>query len=126
MAASTIMVVGSLNRVNPYFQGARGVGLSVYAFDETTAQTSLLREAGGVDNPSFLSVTADGRHIYANSEVFGWAEGLVSAFALTAAPPRLRAINMQPAPWAASPPIAASMPPAVSCWWPITAWGSRR
>lgn len=97
MAASTIMVVGSLNRANPYFQGARGVGLSVYAFDETTAQTSLLQEAGGVDNPSFLSVTADGRHIYANSEVFGWAEGLVSAIALTAVPPRLRAINMQPA-----------------------------
>jgi 6-phosphogluconolactonase len=91
------MIVGTLNRENPYFRGARGVGLSVYSFDESTAETALLQETSGVDNPSFLSVTPDGRHIYTNSEVFGWAEGLVSAFALTTTPPRLRAINMQAA-----------------------------
>ena len=91
------MVVGSLNRENPYFQGARGPGLSVYVFDETMGATSLLQETRGVDNPTFLSVTPDGRHIYTNSEVFGWAEGLVSAFAMTPTPPRLRAVNMQPA-----------------------------
>jgi 6-phosphogluconolactonase len=89
------MVVGSLNRESPYFQGARGVGLSVYSFDEATAAIELLQETSGVDNPSFLSVTPDGRHIYTNSEVFGWAEGLVSAFAMTTTPLRLRAINMQ-------------------------------
>jgi 6-phosphogluconolactonase len=94
---STIMVVGSLNRENPYFQGARGPGLSLFAFDETTAETTALGEYRGVDNPSFLSVSPDGRHLYANSEVFGWAEGLVSALEIDIAAPRLRPINMQPA-----------------------------
>jgi 6-phosphogluconolactonase len=94
---STIMVVGSLNRENPYFQGARGPGLSLFTFDETTAETVALQEYRGVDNPSFLSVAADGRTIYANSEVFGWAEGLVSALEIDLAAPRLRPINMQPA-----------------------------
>jgi 6-phosphogluconolactonase len=56
-----------------------------------------LQEYRGVDNPSFLSLTADGRYVYANSEVFGWAEGLVSAFEIDIAAPRLRPINMQPA-----------------------------
>jgi 6-phosphogluconolactonase len=97
MAPSTLMVVGSLNRETPYFRGAHGPGLSVYAFDETTGTTTLLQETRGVDNPTFLSVTPDGRHIYANSEVFGWAEGLVSAFRMTPSPPRLRPINAQPA-----------------------------
>lgn len=97
MRISTIMVVGSLNRLNPYFQGARGVGLSLYGFDEETAGTVLLGETGSIDNPSFLSVSPDGRYLYANSEVFGWAEGLVSAYAITTDPARLRPVNTQPA-----------------------------
>src|ERR1700761_5986294 len=97
MAPSTLMVVGSLNRETPYFRGARGPGLSVYAFEESAGGTTLLQETRGVDNPTFLSVTPNGRQIYANSEVFGWAEGLVSAFGMTPDAPRLRAINAQPA-----------------------------
>jgi 6-phosphogluconolactonase len=94
---STVMIIGGVNRPAPYFQSARSVGLSVYAFDEETAETVLLCETKGVDNPTFLSVSPDGQHVYAGSEVFGWAEGIVSAFALSLTPPRLRPINMQAA-----------------------------
>jgi 6-phosphogluconolactonase len=92
----TLMIVGSLNRENPYFQGARGTGLSVYRFDEETAATELLHEMRGVDNPTFFSVSPTGRHVYANSEVYGWAEGRVAALELTAQTGRLRAVNTQP------------------------------
>jgi 6-phosphogluconolactonase len=96
MTSSTLMIVGSLNRLAPYFHGARGIGLSVYAFDETTAEAKLVRETGAIDNPAFLSVSADGRYLYTTSEVFGWAESLVNAYALDVPAERLRAINMQP------------------------------
>src|SRR5262245_50436596 len=76
MDADCLMFVGSLNREAPYFQGARGVGVSVFALDEATGDTRLLAEATGIDNPTFLSVSPDGSRIYANSEIFGWREGL--------------------------------------------------
>jgi 6-phosphogluconolactonase len=94
--ADCLMFVGSLNREAPYFQGARGVGLSVYALDEATGETELLTEATGIDNPTFLSVTPDGSRLYANSEIFGWREGLVSAWRFDRAAKSLDYINMQP------------------------------
>lgn len=96
MAADCLMFVGSLNREAPYFQGARGIGLSVYALDETTGETELLAEDGGIDNPTFLSVTPDGSRLYAGSEIFGWREGLVSAWRFDRAKKSLDYINMQP------------------------------
>jgi 6-phosphogluconolactonase len=79
MSRDCLIFVGSLNREAPYFQGARGVGLSVYSFDEETLETRKLAETNDVDNPTFLSVTPDGSRLYANSEVFTWREGTVSA-----------------------------------------------
>jgi 6-phosphogluconolactonase len=95
--ADCLMVVGSLNREAPYFQGARGVGLSVFALDEATGDTELLAETTTIDNPTFLSVTPDGSRIYASSEVFGWHEGLVSAWRFDRARKTLDYINIQPA-----------------------------
>ncbi|MCB1502222.1 MAG: lactonase family protein [Bauldia sp.] len=97
MAANCLVFVGSLNREAPYFQGARGKGLSVYALDEATGDSSLIAETTAIDNPTFLSVTPDGSRIYANSEVFGWHEGLVSAFRFDRGAGALHYINAQPA-----------------------------
>jgi len=91
-----LVFVGSLNREAPYFQGARGVGLSAYAFDEATLETQKLAETGEVDNPTFLSVTADGSHVYANSEVFAWREGTVSAYRFERDPASFVYLNKQP------------------------------
>ena len=96
MAANCLVFVGSLNREAPYFQGARGVGLSVYSLDEETRETKERAETGAIDNPTFLSVSEDGSRVYANSEVFGWHEGLVSAFRFDRRTNTLDYINKQP------------------------------
>ncbi|MBZ9771745.1 lactonase family protein [Mesorhizobium sp. CO1-1-8] len=96
MRKDCLVFVGSLNREAPYFQGARGVGLGVYSFDETTLGTRKLAETNDVDNPTFLSVTPDGSHVYANSEVFTWREGTVSAYSFDRASGTLIYLNKQP------------------------------
>lgn len=95
MADSLQLFIGTLNREAPYFQGARGKGLCVYDFDEDSLTATLRAESAEIENPTFLSVTADGSRVYANSEVFGWNEGLVSAFAYDRAAGSLRYINAQ-------------------------------
>jgi len=96
MSTNCLVFVGSLNREAPYFQGARGVGLSVYALDERTLETTELAETSAIDNPTFLSVSDDGSRVYANSEVFGWHEGVVSAFRFDRETRSLHYINKQP------------------------------
>ncbi|AEH90296.1 lactonase family protein [Mesorhizobium opportunistum] len=96
MSNAYLVFVGSLNREAPYFQGARGVGLSVYSFDEKTLETKKLAETDDVDNPTFLSVTPDGTRIYANSEVFTWREGTVSAYGFDRSSGTLTYLNKQP------------------------------
>jgi 6-phosphogluconolactonase len=91
-----LVFVGSLNREAPYFQGARGVGLSVYSFDEDTLESRKLAETDEIDNPTFLSVSADGRRVYANSEVFAWREGTVTAYAFDRDAGVLCYLNKQP------------------------------
>lgn len=96
MQSACLVFVGSLNREAPYFQGARGVGLGVYAFDEATLAVQKLAETNEVDNPTFLSVTPDGSRLYANSEVFAWREGTVSAYRFERATNSLVYVNKQP------------------------------
>jgi 6-phosphogluconolactonase len=96
MANELLVFVGALNREAPYFQGARGVGLSVYSFNEETRAIEKLAETGEVDNPTYLSVNADGTRIYANSEVFAWREGTVTAYAFDREAKTLSYINKQP------------------------------
>jgi 6-phosphogluconolactonase len=96
MSTDCLVFVGSLNREAPYFQGARGVGLGVYSFDEPTLEIRKLAETDDVDNPTFLSVTPDGSRIYANSEVFAWREGTVSAYRFDRGSGTLTYLNKQP------------------------------
>lgn len=96
MARDQLIFVGTLNREAPYFQGARGKGLIVYRFDEETLDVEELAHAPEIENPTFLSVNATGTHVYANSEIFGWKEGMVTAFRFDPGSRRLDHINMQP------------------------------
>lgn len=97
MATDLLVFVGSLNREAPYFQGARGVGLGVYRFNESTLSLEKLDETGEIDNPTFFSVTADGHYVYANSEVFAWREGTVTAYRFDRERGTLAYLNKQPA-----------------------------
>lgn len=96
MKSKLLVFVGALNHEAPYFQGARGTGLSVYSFDEETLAIEKLDEESEILNPTFLSVDASGTHVYANSEVFGWKEGLVTAFRFDREAGKLTYINTQP------------------------------
>jgi 6-phosphogluconolactonase len=91
-----LVFVGTLNREAPYFQGARGEGLSAYRFDEETLAIEKLANAPEIENPTFLSAVAGGNYIYANSEVFGWKEGLVTAFRFDRDAGTFTYINTQP------------------------------
>ncbi|MGA0541746.1 lactonase family protein [Neotabrizicola sp. VNH66] len=94
--AELLLALGTLNREAPYFQGARGDGLSVWGFDEEALTFRRLAQYPQVENPTFLSITPDGRRIYANSEVADWKEGLVTAFAFDPPTGRLDYLNTQP------------------------------
>ncbi len=89
------LAVGSLNREAPYFQGARGEGLSIYAFDTTTGEAQRICGTSSVDNPTFLSVDPASGVIYANSEVFNWHEGTVTAYRFDAGRGELVYLNKQ-------------------------------
>lgn len=88
--ADHLVFIGTLNRGVP--AAARGPGLAVFAFDDRTLTTEKLAHAGDIDNPSFLSVTADGTRLYANSER---PDGTVSAYGFDRAANRLTRINGQ-------------------------------
>ncbi len=96
MMGEMLLFIGTLNREAPYFQGARGNGLNVFGFDEDALTFRKRASYRHVENPTYLSVSADGRRIYANSEVADWREGLVTAFAFDPAIDRLEYLNTQP------------------------------
>lgn len=95
--ARLYLAVGSLNREAPYFQGARGEGLTIYSFDPATGEAMRICGTNSVDNPTFLSVDAASGVIYANSEVFGWHEGTISAYHFDPVAGALNYLNKQPA-----------------------------
>jgi 6-phosphogluconolactonase len=95
MGPKYFVFVGTLNREAPYFQGARGKGLVVYSFDESTLAVSEIAHAAETENPTFLSVDASGTHVYANSEIFPWKEGLVTAYRFDRNKGALDYLNMQ-------------------------------
>ncbi|MGH6761005.1 MAG: lactonase family protein [Phyllobacterium sp.] len=97
MAQDLYLAVGSLNRTTPYFQNAHGVGLAIFAFDTKRLEARKLAETGDIDNPTFLSVNPATNCIYANSEVFGWHEGTVSAYRFDRAAASLSYLNKQSA-----------------------------
>lgn len=96
MRGELLLAVGTLNRETSYFQGARGDGLNVFGFDEDALTFQKRASYPQVENPTYLSVSADGRRIYANSEVAEWREGLVTAFAFDPVAGRLDYLNTQP------------------------------
>src|SRR5882724_7644890 len=96
MVGRVFAFVGSLNRDAPYFQGARGKGITVLDFDEASGRLTPLSERDGIDNPTFLAVHPDNRWVYATSEVLGWNEGTVNAYRFDPQTGLLTYLNKQP------------------------------
>ena len=94
--ARTLAFVGTLTRPTPYFPGARGDGISVLRFDPESGELTPLSRTVGIDNPSYLTLDAAGRTLYATSEVYGWHEGTVTAYRIEPSSGTLTYINKQP------------------------------
>ncbi|HET7411882.1 MAG TPA: lactonase family protein [Pararhizobium sp.] len=93
----TFLYVGCCNRETPYFATSNGKGIAVFEIDLDSGHLEPVGVQEGIDNPTFLSVDAAGTRLYANSEVFGWNEGVVSAYDIDRATGRLDYINKQAA-----------------------------
>ncbi len=91
-----LAVVGSIDRAAPYFSAPRGKGITVLDFDGDTGTLTPRSETAGADNPTFIAIAADGRTLYATSEVYDWHEGIVTAYRIDAASGRLTYIDKQP------------------------------
>lgn len=96
MSERLLVFVGCLNREAPYFQGARGKGIAVFAFDEANGEAVLLSETDDLDNPTFLSIDPARRTLYASSEVFNRKEGAVASYRFDPDSGRLDYLGMQP------------------------------
>lgn len=91
----SLLFIGTLNTPVSYFESANGDGLSVYSFDEDSLVADKLATNSHIINPTFLSPSVDGAFVYANSEIDGWKEGLVTAFAFDEKARELVYLNMQ-------------------------------
>jgi 6-phosphogluconolactonase len=96
MSVRTLAFVGSLTRDTPFFEPAWGMGLSVYAFDETTGAMTLLSETSGVDNPTYLDIDSEKRLLCVSSEVYEWHEGVVTSYGIEPETGSLVYRNKQP------------------------------
>lgn len=96
LAGQTVAFVGTLTRQTPYFPTANGPGLAVFRFDESSGRLHPLHTVDGIDNPTYLTIDAAGRHLYAVSEVFGWHEGVATAYRIDRTDGSLAYINKQP------------------------------
>lgn len=81
--------------VGGYTSGAQGEieGIGVYRFDPETGGIEHVETAGGIVNPSFLAVGADGKNVYSVAE--SPAAGSVVAYARDPETGTLRELNRQ-------------------------------
>jgi len=79
---SALFYVGCCNRPLGYVKNVAGKGISAYRLDLESGATEALGITEGIDNPTFLEVARDGRSLSAISEVAGWNEGDITAYAI--------------------------------------------
>lgn len=89
------LYVGTYTRPAPYLAATNGKGLYVHDFDPETGRLTQVQEVGGIENPSYLCLSPDGRTLHAVWEVLDWPEGLVSSYAVDPASGRLTYLGVQ-------------------------------
>lgn len=78
--------------IGTYTEPGKSEGIYVYKFDGKTGEFSYRAEAKGIKNPSFLTASKDGKHVYSVSEV-GDGKGSVSAFSFDPTSGKLDFLN---------------------------------
>ncbi len=89
------LYVGTYTRPAPYLATTNGKGIHVYDLDPGTGRLSPVQEMGGIENPSYLCLSPDGRNLHAMWEVLDWPEGLVSSYAVDPSTGELRYLGVQ-------------------------------
>lgn len=89
------LYVGTYTRPAPYLASTNGRGLYVYDLDQTTGRLTQVQEMGGIESPSYLCLSPDGRNLHAVWEVVDWPEGLVSSYAVDPSSGTLRYLGVQ-------------------------------
>jgi 6-phosphogluconolactonase len=78
----TRLYVGTYTRPAPYLAETNGEGLYVLDYDEASGTVEPRQTVTGIENPSFLCLSPDGRNLHAQWEVLEWPEGLISSYAI--------------------------------------------
>ncbi|MEK6781221.1 MAG: lactonase family protein [Bacteroidota bacterium] len=78
--------------IGTYTSPDKSKGIYVYAFNSETGEFSYKAEAAGINNPSYLAVSQDRKHVYSVSEM-GDGKGTISSFAFDSTSGKLVFIN---------------------------------
>ncbi len=96
MMPRSLMYIGGCNRTLPYFASANAKGIACFEVDLETGAARAAGVTEGIDNPTFLAVAPDGKSLCATSEVLGWNEGVISAYAIDPSTGALSYLCKQP------------------------------
>ena len=91
--SKVLMYVGCCNGFLPYVKSPAGKGIAAFEVDTGTGVARPLGMTEGIDNPTFVAVSPDGKSLTAVSEYAGDKEGLLTAYAVDRATGGLRLLN---------------------------------
>ncbi len=82
--------------IGTYTDGGANDGIYVYRFNPNKGEATFISKTSGVQNPSWLCISKDGKFVYAVNENSGTNPGEVSAFAFDKKTGTLTLLNKQP------------------------------
>jgi 6-phosphogluconolactonase len=93
--SSALFYVGGVNRGIGYVAKPAAKGIAAFRIDLDSGAAEALGITEGIDNPTFVAVSADGKSLAAVSEVDGWNEGLITGYAVDRATGALEYLSKQ-------------------------------
>lgn len=82
--------------IGTYTTGSKSDGIYVYRFNPNKGEATFVSKTSGVQNPSYLDISKDGKFVYAVNENQNAEPGELSAFALDKKKGELLFLNKQP------------------------------
>lgn len=76
--------------VGTYTSSSTNDGIFVYDFNSQTGEVNLKSKISGEDNPSYLTVSRDGKHVFAVNEI---RNGSISSFLFNSTSGELKFLN---------------------------------
>jgi 6-phosphogluconolactonase len=93
---SVLFYVGGVNRGIGYVAKPAAKGIAAFRLDLQTGAAEALGVTEGIENPTFVEVSRDGKSLAAVSEVGGWNEGLITGYAIDPDTGALEYLSKQP------------------------------